>query len=79
MQDSSGDVLIKYTYFGDANLDGTLNGADYQQIDMGFGMGLTGWQNGDFNYDGVINGADYALLDNTFNQISATGASPLLR
>jgi hypothetical protein len=71
------DVLVKYTYYGDANLDGTVNGADYTQIDMGYGMHLTGWQNGDFNYDGVVDGSDYSLIDNTFNQIKATGASPL--
>jgi len=71
------DVLVKYTYYGDANLDGVVNGADYTQIDHGFGMHLTGWQNGDFNYDGVVDGSDYTLIDNTFNQISATGATPL--
>jgi autotransporter-associated beta strand protein len=71
------DVLVKYTYYGDADLNGTVNGADYQQIDMGFGAHLTGWSNGDFNYDGVVNGSDFALIDNTFNQILASGASPL--
>jgi hypothetical protein len=58
---------VKYTYVGDTNLDGAVNGADYQQIDSGFGLHLTGWQNGDFNYDGVINGDDYALADNAYN------------
>jgi hypothetical protein len=74
---TTSDVLVKYTYYGDANLDGTVNGADYQQIDNGFGLGLTGWSNGDFNYDGVVDGSDYSLLDNTFNQITASGASSL--
>ena len=55
----------------------TVTGSDYQQIDMGFGLHLTGWQNGDFNYDGVVDGSDFSLIDNTFNQINATGASPL--
>jgi hypothetical protein len=74
---SINDVLVKYTYYGDADLNGTVNGADYQQIDSGFGIHLTGWSNGDFNYDGVVDGTDYSLLDNTFNQVGATGASPL--
>src|ERR1019366_316709 len=65
------DVLVKYTYFGDANLDGIVNGADYQQIDNGFGAHLTGWQNGDFNYDGVIDGSDFSLIDNAFNELNA--------
>jgi autotransporter-associated beta strand protein len=74
---SSSDVVVKYTYYGDADLSGTVDGADYQQIDNGFGLGLTGWSNGDFNYDGVVNGSDFALIDNTFNQITATGATAL--
>jgi hypothetical protein len=61
------DVLVKYTYVGDANLDGVVNGSDYTLIDNGFNAGLTGWRNGDFNYDGVINGDDYILIDNAFN------------
>jgi autotransporter-associated beta strand protein len=74
----STDVLVKYTYYGDANLDGTVNGADYQQIDNGFGLHLSGWSNGDFNYDGVVDGSDYSLIDNTFNELNATGATPLV-
>ncbi len=64
---TSSDVLVKYTYFGDANLDGIVNGSDYALLDNGFNNGLTGWRNGDFNYDGVINGDDYTLIDNSFN------------
>jgi hypothetical protein len=66
------DVLIKYTYFGDTNLDGVIDGSDYSRIDNGFLQHLTGWINGDFNYDGVVDGSDYILIDNAFN---AHGAS----
>ena len=63
------DVLIKYTFYGDTNLDGLVNAADYTALDNGFNTQsgptpLTGWRNGDFNYDGVINGDDYTLIDN---------------
>jgi len=61
------DVLIKYTYYGDTNLDGKVDGSDYSRIDNGCLNNLTGWFNGDFNYDGVINGSDYTLIDNAFN------------
>jgi fibronectin-binding autotransporter adhesin len=74
---TSADVLLKYTYYGDANLDGAVNGADYALIDTGFGTHATGWASGDFNYDGVVDGTDYSLIDNTFNQLKATGASSL--
>jgi autotransporter-associated beta strand protein len=71
------DVLIKYTYVGDANLDGKVDGSDYSRIDNGFSLGLTGWYNGDFNYDGVVNGSDYTLIDNAFNTQSASLADSL--
>jgi autotransporter-associated beta strand protein len=61
------DILVKYTLYGDANFDGTVNGSDYAMIDNGFNAKLTGWRNGDFNYDGVVNGDDYLLIDNAFN------------
>jgi len=61
------DVLMKYTYYGDTNLDGKVDGSDYSRIDNGYLNNLTGWFNGDFNYDGVINGSDYTLIDNAFN------------
>jgi hypothetical protein len=64
---TSTDVLVKYTYYGDANLDGKVDGSDYARIDNGYLTHATGWNNGDFNYDGVINGSDYTLIDNAFN------------
>ncbi len=64
---TTSDVLVRYTYFGDANLDGSVNGSDYTLIDNGFNNNLAGWYNGDFNYDGVVNGDDYTLIDNAFN------------
>jgi hypothetical protein len=61
------DVLVKYTYYGDADLSGSIDGRDYSRIDIGFQGHLTGWYNGDFNYDGVVDGSDYTLIDNAFN------------
>jgi hypothetical protein len=72
----AGDILVKYTYYGDANLDGKVDGSDYSLIDAGYGSDglLTGWYNGDFNYDGVVDGTDYTLIDNAYNnQRPATG------
>jgi alpha-L-arabinofuranosidase len=61
------DILLKFTYLGDANLDGAVDGSDYTKIDNGFHNHLTGWANGDFNYDNAVNGSDYTLIDNAFN------------
>lgn len=65
---SLSDVLVRYTYVGDANLDGKVDASDYSLIDSATLSHLAGtWFNGDFNYDGVINGSDYTLIDNAFN------------
>ena len=71
----AGDILVKYTYYGDTNLDGLVDGSDYSRIDNGYLTHLTGWQNGDFNYDGVIDGSDYTLIDNAFNTQGAALSS----
>jgi autotransporter-associated beta strand protein len=58
-------VIVKYTYTGDLNLDGLIDGADYGIIDNYVQFpGTDGYVNGDFNYDGLIDGADYGLIDN---------------
>jgi hypothetical protein len=65
------DVLVKYTWYGDANLDGVVNADDYFLVDSGFITQIGGWYNGDFNYDGSINADDYFLIDSAF--IGQTG------
>jgi hypothetical protein len=63
---SGGDVLVMYTYAGDLNFDGLVDGADYGVIDNYVQFpGTDGYINGDFNYDGTIDGADYGIIDNT--------------
>ncbi len=61
------DVVLKYTYYGDANLDGRVDGSDYTKIDFAYAGTATGWENGDFNYDTYTDGSDYTLIDNAFN------------
>jgi autotransporter-associated beta strand protein len=80
---STTDILVKYTYYGDADLSGKVDGTDYSMIDVGYnsqsgGSRLSGWANGDFNYDGKIDGSDYSLIDNAFNLQGSNGlASPM--
>ena len=71
------DVLVKYTYFGDANLDGQVgNGTDYLLWSTGFSNNLTGWLFGDFDYSGSVgNGTDYLLWSNSFNNQGAPTGS----
>jgi len=65
------DILVKYTFYGDTNLDGKVDGSDYSRIDYGYMNNLRGWYNGDFNYDNAVNGSDYTLIDNAFNMQGA--------
>ena len=59
-------TIAMYTYAGDLNFDGLVDGADYGTIDNSVQFpGTNGYANGDFNYDGVIDGADYGIIDNT--------------
>ena len=62
------DVLVKYTYIGDANLSGAVSFDDYVGMDNAF-FGLIpnlGWATGDINFDGVINFDDYSKVDQAF-------------
>jgi hypothetical protein len=60
-------VLVKYTYYGDTDLNGLVNFDDYSRIDSGFNNGRSGWLNGDFDGNGVVNFDDYSLIDLAFN------------
>jgi hypothetical protein len=63
---AASDVVARYTYLGDTNLDGSITAVDFNALLNGFTNGLTGWENGDTNYDGVVNGIDYTNLLNAF-------------
>ena len=59
-------VVVKYTYKGDANLDGRVTGDDFTLTDRGGAMQLAGWTNGDFNYDNFIDDTDMSLLTQAY-------------
>ncbi len=66
------DIVVKYTYYGDADLNGKVNFDDYAKIDAGFNNHATDWFGGDFDYNGKVNFDDYALIDAAFNSQSGT-------
>ena len=60
-------VLVMYTYNGDADLNGRIDGDDYHAIDRGFLAGASpAYGHGDFNFDGVVDGGDYMWIDKAF-------------
>jgi autotransporter-associated beta strand protein len=69
------DLLIKYTYAGDANLDGKVNALDFNALATNFGTG-TVWTQGDFDYNGVVSTTDFNFIAQSFNA-AAIPSSPL--
>lgn len=83
---AASDILVRYTYAGDANFDGMISGVDFAQLDAAYLSGLYGpggtpatWIQGDFNHDGVIDPADFALIDAAFAYITSNGLPALAR
>jgi hypothetical protein len=67
-------IVIAYTRYGDANLDGTVNLNDFNRLAANFGSTSATWFSGDFNYDAQVNLADFNLLAANFG-LSASGPS----
>ncbi len=74
--DDGANVTIKYTYYGDSNLDGIVNAADFQMLLNGLVDANAGsWTQGDYTYDGRVDlGNDFNLfLVGYLNQGNALG------
>ncbi len=70
-------VIVRFTFAGDANGDGTVNLDDYQYIDTTINSWATSRVMNDTNYDGIINLDDYQRIDvNISNPIANPGSSP---
>jgi hypothetical protein len=67
-------VLVRYTRYGDANLDGTANLTDFNRLAAAFGQSDTLWSQGNFNYDNVTNLLDFNLLASNFGLPAAAVA-----
>jgi hypothetical protein len=53
-------VLIAYARYGDADLDGQVNLADFNRLAANFGASSGAvWSQGDFTYDGIVNLDDF--------------------
>jgi hypothetical protein len=66
-------LLVRYTFYGDANLDGVVTLADFNRMASNFGGSNKAWSQGDFNFDGSVNLQDFNRLAGNFG-LSAAGA-----
>jgi hypothetical protein len=79
------DVLVKYTYYGDADLDGDVDGNDVGAWAVNFtgsgGSTTKTWTEGDWDYDGDVDGNDVGRWAVNFTGsgggiLNITGAAP---
>ena len=57
---------------GDANLDGTVDYGDFQNLEANYGKTGTYWGQGDFNDDGTVNWQDLNILRQNLNPAGFT-------
>jgi hypothetical protein len=70
-------VLARYTRYGDADLNGTVNLQDFNRLAANFGSNSATWDQGDFNYDSTVNLSDFNRLAANFGQTAAgTSVTP---
>jgi len=55
-------VVVKFTFDGDANLDGKVDVTDLGRLASNWQQSNRRWAQADFSYDGVVNVTDLGLL-----------------
>jgi autotransporter-associated beta strand protein len=65
------DVLVRYTYYGDADLNGAVTLDDFTLFLIGYQNGKTTWFDGDFDYNGVVTLDDFTLFLKGYQQQGA--------
>ena len=72
----TGNLQALYTPLGgDANADGTVNGADLTTVLSNYNKTGMNWFSGDFSGDGTTNGADLTIVLSNYNQHLSLGAA----
>ncbi|HEX8520660.1 MAG TPA: Ig-like domain-containing protein [Tepidisphaeraceae bacterium] len=82
----AGAICGKYTFLGDADLNGAVTPDDYLSIDSNLGQNVApgdGWFKGDYNFDGTITPDDYIAIDSNLgrgenNPLAATEPGPIV-
>jgi hypothetical protein len=60
-------ILIKHTFYGDANLDGAVNLTDFNRVAANWGAtALPAWSRGNFDYNDIVNLSDFNKLAANF-------------
>jgi autotransporter-associated beta strand protein len=75
MGPSGSDVIVKFTWGGDATLDGTVTIADLGILAANWQQSSRMWHQGDFNYDGLVDIADLGILAGNWQAGTSGGMS----
>jgi hypothetical protein len=65
-------IVLRHTLYGDANLDGSVNLADFNRLAANFGGTNKRWSQGDSDFNGNVNLFDFNRLAAHFGQTSAS-------
>ena len=68
-------IIARYTWVGDANLDGTVTSNDFAMLAANYGATGKGWVQGDFNFDGTVNALDFNALANNYGEVPPLNAA----
>jgi autotransporter-associated beta strand protein len=68
---TSTDVLVRFTYYGDADLSGNTSLDDFTLFLGGYQNGGTVWSHGDFDYSGTVTLDDFTLFLKGYQQQGA--------
>lgn len=73
-------ILIKYTYIGDADLNGVVDGTDFGFFTAGFDQAVpfSSWAFGDFDYNGVVDGTDFGYFSAGYDFAGPALGDPLV-
>jgi hypothetical protein len=74
VEDTGSEIIVQYTWYGDANLNGVVDSQDVTTVQDNAGKTGVGWAGGDFNYDGIVNADDFSLLQ--LGAAEQTGSFP---
>src|SRR5205823_749045 len=66
-------ILVKYTYYGDANLSGNVDTIDFNILTANFSKTPRIWSDADFDYSQTVDTIDFNQLAGNF---SKTGLAP---
>jgi hypothetical protein len=69
------EVVATDSMPGDANRDGTVNGADLNTVLSNYNQPGMDWGHGDFDNNGTVNGADLNIVLSNYNQHQSVGAA----